>query len=107
MNSSYHAECRLADYILKQVKKQINRNGRSNINKLHRKLRRYTIVVYRGDGKDSAPCKMCTDYLRDTGFRDVICYIDGQLVKLNIQTYKTEHLSYSQMKMLDLTSVSR
>lgn len=96
--TSYHAECRVADVILKKVRKQcINKNGKIDYTKLRRKLAKYTIVVYR-DGRDSTPCQMCSDYLYKNGFRTIICTHKGELVKYDLAKYRSVHLSDSQTK---------
>jgi hypothetical protein len=66
-----------------------------------RKLRKYVIIVYRGDGLDSAPCQLCGEYLKQNGFRKVVCYKDGELVKFDLQNYSSDHLSYAQRKLIE------
>jgi cytidine deaminase len=95
--TSYHAEQRVADVILKKVSKQCIKNNKVNEKKLKRKLRKYTILVYR-DEKNSTPCQICSDYLYDNGFRKIICTHNGELVKYNLADYRSSHLSDSQKK---------
>ena len=42
----------------------------------------------------SAPCIDCTNYLKSKGFKKVY-YTDtnGEFIKVNIQNYKTNHIS--------------
>lgn len=95
--TSYHAECIVADSILKHVNKQCIQNGKVNQKKLMRKLSKYTIIVHR-EGGDSTPCQMCSDYLYKKGFRKIICTHKGKLVKYDLADYRSVHLSDCQRK---------
>lgn len=96
--TSYHAEQRVADNILKHLRKQcMDKRGNVNYKKLHRKIRKYTIIVDRRGG-DSTPCQVCSDYLYMNGFRKIICTHDGKLIKYDLSLYRSTHLSNSQMK---------
>jgi hypothetical protein len=96
--TSYHAERRVADKILADLRPQCkNANGKINYNKLYRKLRRYTILLYRDDG-NSTPCQECSDYLYGNGFRTIISTHEGKMVKYNLADYRSTHLSNSQKK---------
>ena len=75
--------------------------GKVDEKKLRRKLRKYTIVVYR-DGNDSTPCQMCSDYLYKNGFRNIICTHNDEYVKYDLAKYRSTHLSSSQMKFKKL-----
>jgi len=97
--TSYHAEQRVADMILSHIRRQCtNSKGKINYNKMYRKLRRYTIFVYR-DGGNSTPCQECSDYLYIYGFRTIICTHEGQMVKYNLADYRSTHLSNTQKKL--------
>jgi hypothetical protein len=96
--TSYHAERRVADQILVNLTRQCTiSNGKVNYCKLYRKLRRYTIFVYRNDG-NSTPCQECSDYLYANGFRTIICTHEGNMVKYNLADYRSKHLSNAQKK---------
>ena len=59
-------------------------------------------MIYRGNNYDCPPCKECTDYLKAKGFKHVMCFMNGEFVKIRIDEYNTNHLSWAQLRKIKM-----
>lgn len=100
--TSYHAERQVADALIKDALRHATKKGRLNSESYHRYISKFTILIYRGNNYDCPPCKECADYLKAKGFKHVMCYMKGNFVKLRLDEYETNHLSWSQLRKIKM-----
>jgi len=76
----------------------------TNKNKKKRIINKCKIYILRISNKNSnftfsAPCKDCYKKLKEIGFTKIyFTDYNGEFIKININTFKTKHLSFAQQK---------